>query len=92
MGRWEAYAGYGVVDEFPFGRGEKSCYMVSHYLRLKRDELLAIRWHMGMFDVGEAGSSNRYSFFAAIETSPLVLLLQLADNASSHWLEETFVP
>ena len=91
-GKWESYAGYEVKDEFPFGHGEKSCHMVSHYLRLKRDELLAIRWHMGMFDVGEAGSSNRFSFYAAIESSPLVLLLQIADMASSHWLEETYEP
>ena len=33
---------------------------------------------------------NRSSFYAATEMSPLVVLLQLADMAASHWLEETF--
>ena len=45
---------------------------------------------MGMYDVGEGGTPNRSSFYAATEMSPLVVLLQLADMAASHWLEETF--
>ena len=88
--KWESYKAYEVADDFPFGHGEKSCYIVSHYIRLLKDELLAIRWHMGMYDVGEGGTPNRSSFYAATEMSPLVVLLQLADMAASHWLEETF--
>lgn len=91
-GKWETYKGYEVNDEFPFGHGEKSCHMVNYYLRLKRDELLAIRWHMGMFDVGESGSANRFSFYSAMEITPLVVLMQMADMASSHWFEQTFSP
>ena len=88
--KWESYKAYEVSDDFPFGHGEKSCYIVSHYIRLMRDELLAMRWHMGMYDVGEAGTPNRFSFHAATDASPLVVLLQMADMASSHWFEETF--
>lgn len=87
--RWVSYMGYEVNDEFPFGHGEKSCYIVNFYLKLHKEELLAIRWHMGMYDVGEGGSSGRYAFYAACDKSPLVLLMQMADMSSSHWFEET---
>lgn len=89
--KWVSYIGYEVKDEFPFGHGEKSCYIINYYLKLHKDELLAIRWHMGMYDVGENGSSGRYSFYSACEMTPLVVLLQMADMSSSHWFEETTV-
>lgn len=89
-GKWESYIGYEVNDEFPFGHGEKSCHIVNHYLRLHREELLAIRWHMGMFDVGEAGSANRFSLYSAMDATPLVVLLQMADMVSCHWFEEIY--
>ena len=60
--RWVTYPGYEVKDDFPLGHGEKSCLMLSWYMRLKPEEMLAIRWHMGMFDMGESGSSLRRSF------------------------------
>lgn len=87
--KWVSYIGYEVKDEFPFGHGEKSCYIINFYLKLTKEELLAIRWHMGMFEVNESGSSGRFSFYNACEMSPLVILLQMADMSSSHWFEET---
>lgn len=87
---WVSYIGYEVKDDFPFGHGEKSCYIINFYLKLRKEELLAIRWHMGMYDVGESGSSGRYAFYNSCEASPLVLLLQMADMSSSHWFEETY--
>ena len=87
--KWVSYIGYEVNDEFPFGHGEKSCYIINFYLRLTKEELLAIRWHMGMFDVAENGSSGRFAFYNACDISPLVVLLQMADMSSSHWFEET---
>ncbi len=88
-GRWQSYDGYEVKDEFPYGHGEKSCLILSWYMRLKSDELLAIRWHMGMFDMGENGSSQRYAFRAALEKTPLVCLVHAADFLSSNILEKT---
>lgn len=87
--KWVSYIGYEVKDDFPFGHGEKSCYIINFYLKLHKDELLAIRWHMGMYDVAEGGSSGRYAFYNACDASPLVLLMQMADMSSSHWFEET---
>lgn len=88
-GRWITYPGYEVQDDFPFGHGEKSCIMLSWFIRLNREEMLAIRWHMGMYDMGENGSSQRRSFFAAADKSLLVCLLQSADFLSSKLAEPT---
>ncbi len=88
-GRWCTYKAYEVKDDFPFGHGEKSCYRLLKYMELNRDELLAIRWHMGMFDMGEQGSSQRLSFRRALETSSLVAIIHAADFLSSNLMEKT---
>lgn len=88
-GRWISYPGYEIQDEFPFGHGEKSCVILGWFMRLRQDELLAIRWHMGMFDMAEPGSSSRFAYRAAMDRSPLVSLLQCADLLSSNCLEVT---
>lgn len=87
--RWMSYPGYEIKDEFPFGHGEKSCLMLSWYMRLKPEEMLAIRWHMGMFDVAENGSNQRHAFFAATDKHPLVSIVLSADFLSSKLLEKT---
>ena len=86
--RWVSYPGYEVKAEFPFGHGEKSCIILSSFLRLKQDELLAIRWHMGMFDMAENGTSQRYSYYAASDKYPLVSIMQCADMLASKLLEK----
>lgn len=63
--------------------------MLSWYIRMKPEEMLAIRWHMGMFDMGENGSSMRYAFRAASEKTPLVMLLHAADFLSANLMEKT---
>ncbi len=88
-GSWYTYKGYELVDDFPFGHGEKSCYRLVRYMELTKDELLAIRWHMGMFDMAENGSSQRKSFYAATDATPLVSIIHSADFLASHLLEET---
>ncbi len=88
-GRWVSIPGYKVEDSFPLGHGEKSLMRVSFYLKLEEDEMLAIRWHMGMFDMAESGSSMMYSFRTALEKYPLVALVHSADFLSSNLLEKT---
>ncbi len=88
-GRWVSYPGYEIQDDFPFGHGEKSCIILGWFMRLRKDELLAIRWHMGMFEMTEPGSSSRFSYRSSMETSPLVTLLQCADMLASNCLEAT---
>ena len=88
-GKWMSYPGYEVKDDFPFGHGEKSCLMLNWYMRLTTDEMLAIRWHMGMFDVGENGSAQRMAFYNATDKSPLVSIVHAADFLSSKLMEKT---
>lgn len=85
--RWVTYLGYEVKDNFPLGHGEKSCLVIHSYMKLTKDEMLAIRWHMGAFDLGEQGSSSRFSFYRALELSPLVALVHASDFLSSNCLE-----
>ena len=89
--RWVSYPGYEVKDDFPLGHGEKSCLMLSWYMRLKPEEMLAIRWHMGMFNMGESGTPLRMSFFSATDKSPLVSIVHAADFLTSNLWEKTTV-
>lgn len=87
--RWISYPGYEITDDFPFGHGEKSCLRLSWYMRLTAEEMLAIRWHMGMFNMAENGSSQRYAFYAAMDKSPLVSIVVSADLLASKLMEKT---
>ncbi|MEG1752110.1 MAG: hydrolase [Clostridia bacterium] len=49
-GVWVQRPYYSVEDTLPYGHGEKSAYILSGFLRLSRDEAMAINWHMGAFD------------------------------------------
>jgi hypothetical protein len=86
-GQWVSYPGYEIKDDFPFGHGQKSCLILNWFIRLKQEELLAIRWHMGMFEMTEQGTGTRISYRSAMEKSPLVSLLQVADLLSANCLE-----
>ena len=88
-GRWVSYQGYRIYDSFPFGHGEKSCFRIERFMKLHEDELLAVRWHMGMFDMGENGSFQRKAFYDALELYPLVSLVHTADLMASKCWEKT---
>ena len=76
-------------SEMPVGHGEKSVIILLRQgLVMTDDEIMAIRWHMGAWDlafqsyeaksnIGEAG--NRY---------PLLALIQSADNMATHIMEQ----
>ena len=46
-GQWEKVPYYTVEDQFPYGHGEKSVFLIERFMRLKTEEAVAIRWHMG---------------------------------------------
>ena len=54
-GQWEKVPFYQVADQLPYGHGEKSVYLIEHFMRLKTAEAIAIRWHMGGFDDAARG-------------------------------------
>ena len=51
-------------------------------MRLKTEEAVAIRWHMGGFDDAVRGGS--FAISAAFEKYPLALLLHLADMQATY--------
>ncbi len=46
-GKWTQVPTFTYEDPLPYGHGEKSVYVVNGFLRLTREEAMAIRWHMG---------------------------------------------
>jgi hypothetical protein len=48
-GRWEKVPYYAIEDRFPYGHGEKSVFLIERCMKLRLDEAMAIRWHMGEF-------------------------------------------
>ena len=86
--RWEAYSGYDVdYTRFPLGHGEKSVVMLLRLgLELTNDEVLAIRWHMGAWDLSFQSFESKSNISAASDV-PLVAILQAADALAAHILE-----
>lgn len=82
-GQWEKVPFYQIEDAFPYGHGEKSVFLVERFMRLKIDEAMAIRWHMGGFE-----DSAGYSMSQAYEKFPLAVKLHLADLESTYLREK----
>ena len=85
-GQWEKVPYYTVDDQFPFGHGEKSVFVVERFMRLRENEAIAIRWHMGGFD--EAAKSGGFSISHAYEKYPLAVLLHMADLEATYLSEQ----
>ncbi|MDO4496914.1 MAG: HD domain-containing protein [Bacteroidales bacterium] len=88
-GRWEDYQGYGVdYSWFPMGHGEKSVMMLLLcHLEITEDEMLAIRWHMGPWDLNFQSNEQKSSINAAKEKCPLLSLISVADQLAAGILE-----
>lgn len=82
QGQWEKYPFYVVNDQLPYGHGEKSVYIISSFMKLTREEAMAIRWHMGGFDESVKGGSHAMS--DAFSQFPLAVLLHVADLQASY--------
>lgn len=82
---WETVPTYEFNDSMPLGHGEKSVMLINCFMKLKTEEIFAIRWHMGFScpkeEWGALGS--------AMEKYPIVLALSEADLEASHIFEDT---
>lgn len=85
-GEWVKKPFYAVDDMLPYGHGEKSVYIVNGYLRLTREEALAINWHMGGFDKRVLGGSQEFS--NAYYKYKICVLTHIADVMATY-LDET---
>ena len=89
-GYWEKYLGYQVDYNagLPLGHGEKSVILLLSWgLKLKPEEMLAIRWHMTAWDLPMQSPEHKESLNAAKAKTPLVSLVQLADSFATGLLE-----
>lgn len=80
---WVSYMGYTVDDKAPLGHGEKSVIMLMQYIKLTKDEMYAIRWHMGGFEAKE----NYDALSETFKKYPLALALHEADLEATYLLE-----
>lgn len=90
QGYWIKEPGYAVdCSDLPLGHGEKSVIMLLSWgLKLTRDEMLAIRWHMTAWDLAFQSYEQKTNLEKARETTPLCYIVQCADSLSSGILEK----
>ena len=86
-GQWEQQPYFTIEDQFPFGHGEKSVFLIERFMRLKPAEAIAIRWHMGGFD--ETARAGGGSISQAYAMYPLAVKLHIADVAATYLVEST---
>lgn len=88
-GRWETYNTYEVdYSSLPLGHGEKSVIRLLQWgLELSDDEMVAIRWHMGPWDLAFQSSEAKSNINAAKNKTPLCAVLSAADGLASSVLE-----
>ena len=85
-GNWIQKPYYSVEDNLPYGHGEKSVYIISGFMKLTREEAMAINWHMGAMDNRIKGGS--YSLGPAFYTFPTSFIFHISDMQAT-FLDET---
>ena len=86
---WEKVPGYeGDYTSLPLGHGEKSVIMLLTLgLKLTKDEMLAIRWHMTAWELAFQSPEQKANLQKAREIAPLCAIVQAADGLASALLE-----
>ena len=82
-GKWQSVPTFYYEDSLPYGHGEKSVYIISGFLRLTREEAMAIRWHMGF-----SGEEDKRLVGQALQQYPLAFALSVADMEATYFLEK----
>lgn len=90
QGIWEKVPAYETdYSHFPMGHGEKSVIRLMQWgVKLTKDEMLAIRWHMNAWDIPFQSYEALGNLNAAKEQCPLLTILQTADMLSSMIYED----
>lgn len=90
QGYWEKVPGYDVdYSGLPLGHGEKSVIMLLTLgLKLTKDEMLAIRWHMNAWELAFQSAEQKSNIQKAREIAPLCTIIQAADGLATALLEE----
>lgn len=92
IGMYEKFEEYQVdYSNFPVGHGEKSVIMLLRSgLDLEDAEILAIRWHMGAWELAPQSIEQDKNYRTAQTFSPLVALVHTADTLAASMLESNF--
>lgn len=80
-GQWVQVPYYAYNNSLPYGHGEKSVYIASGFMRLTREEAMAINWHMGGFDPRTAGTSDLSDAFNRF---PVAVLFHVSDLEATY--------
>ena len=86
-GKWQAVPTFYYEDKLPYGHGEKSVYIISGFMKLRREEAMAIRWHMGF-----SGEEDKRLVGQAFQQYPLAFALSVADMEATYFLEREEEP
>ncbi len=79
-GVWFQEPYYTTEDLMPLGHGEKSVMLISEFIKLTKEELYSIRWHMGGFEPKE-----NYSYVSgAYYKYPLAVYTHMADIKATY--------
>jgi coproporphyrinogen III oxidase len=79
---WVKKPYYAYEDQMPYGHGEKSVYIIGGFMRLTREEAMAINWHMGGFDTRNL--DGKYTISGAFQLYPIAVLFHAADLLTSY--------
>ena len=87
-GQWEKVPQYVAhYEHCPMGHGEKSVIRLLRMgLELTNDEILAIRWHMGAWDLSDSFEAKG-NFNSAGDKSPLLAVIIAADGLATRITE-----
>ena len=87
-GMWQEVPTYIINDVFPAGHGEKSVMMAQQFIKMSMQEILAINWHMGAFDIRCGDYQGKTALSNSMERFKLLTLLNMADVAATYLIEE----
>ena len=76
---WETVQSYEIKEDFIFGHGEKSVYLINKYMKLTDEEAQAIRYHMSSWKHDDIPSVGKV--YAA---NPLAFFLHVADEMATY--------
>lgn len=85
FGQWIKVPYYTTEDNEPYGHGEKSVMLALEFIKLTKEEMYSIRWHMGFTE-----GKEQYNYISATYNKyELAVLAHVADLKASYLLERT---
>ena len=78
--QWRKLDVWKVEDQLPLGHGEKSVIIVSRFMPLKIEEMLAIRYHMLCSEGGMLSYPANQAYKGALDKTVLIKLIAIADQ------------